>query len=153
MVPLLLAAATALHVDAQPSTLELGKTAARAVLHIRSPVEPRLSASVGIIVGLRQEGPDAWVADYVAPHERFPRVAIIAAVASTEVAWTAIPLWGRGLAQVQTRPGARISVQIGGRTFGPAEADARGIARVPVVVPPGVHEVRHRGRRISTIDI
>jgi hypothetical protein len=149
MVSLLLAAATGLQIHAQPPTLELGKTAARAVLHIRSPVEPRLSASVGVIVGLRQEGPDAWAADYVAPHERFPRVAVIAAVAYGEVAWTAVPLFGRGLAQVQTRPGARISVQIGGRTFGPAEADARGIARVPVVVPPGVHEVQHRGRRIA----
>ena len=149
MVSLLLAAATALHVDAQPATLELGKSSARAMLQVRSPAEPTLSASVGTIAGLRQVGPDAWTAEYVAPRERFPQVAIVAAVASGEVVWTAIPLWGRGLAEVQTRPGARISVQIGGQSFGPAQADARGIARVPVVVPPGVHEVQHRGRHIA----
>jgi hypothetical protein len=53
------------------------------------------------------------------------------------------------MALVQTRAGARISVEIGSRTFGPAVADARGQALVPVIVPPGVHEVRHRGRRID----
>jgi hypothetical protein len=84
----------------------------------------------------------------VPPRETFPQVAILTATVSGELAWTSLPLWGRGVALVQTRPGARISVEIGPRTFGPAQADERGEAKVPVIVPPGVHEVRHHERRI-----
>ena len=148
MLPLLLAAA-ALHIEADPARLELGRSSARALVHITSPVEPRLSASAGRLLKLRREGPESWTAEYLPPRETFPQVALLAAVVSGELAWTSLPLWGRGMALVQTRAGARISVEIGPRTFGPAVADARGQALVPVIVPPGVHEVRHRGRRID----
>ncbi len=148
MLPLLLAAA-ALHLEVDPARLELGKSSARAVVHVTSQAEPRLSANVGSLVNLRREGPESWTAEYVPPRETFPQVALVAAVVSDELAWTSIPLWGRGVALVQTRAGARISVEIGARTFGPAQADQRGQALVPVIVPPGVHEVRHRGRRID----
>ena len=147
MLPLLVAAA--LHIEANPARLELGKSSARAVVRITSKAEPRLSASVGSLIKLRREGPESWTAEYVPPRETFPQVALLAALVSGELAWTSLPLWGRGVALVQTRAGARISVDIGARTFGPAQADERGQALVPVIVPPGVHEVRHRGRRID----
>jgi hypothetical protein len=147
MVALLLAAA-ALHIEAQPARLELGKSSLRAVVRIASKAEPRLSVNVGGLVKLRRDGPESWTAEYVPPRETFPQVAILAAVVDGEVAWTSLPLWGSGVAMVQTRAKARISVEIGGRTFGPAQADEHGQALVPVIVPPGVHEVRHRGRRI-----
>jgi hypothetical protein len=147
MLPLLVAAA--LHIQADPARLELGKSSARAVVHVTSQAEPRLSANVGSLVKLRREGPESWTAEYVPPRETFPQVALLAAVAAGELAWTSLPLWGRGVAEVQTRAGARISVDIGARTFGPALADERGKALVPVIVPPGVHQVRHRGRRID----
>ena len=152
MLPLLLAAA-ALHIEADPARLELGKSSVRAVVHITSQAEPSLSASVGTLVKLRRDGPESWTAEYVPPRETFPQVALLAAVVSGELAWTSLPLWGRGMALVQTRARARISVEIGARTFGPAVADARGQALVPVIVPPGVHEVHHRGRRIDLPEI
>ena len=142
------ALAAPLHIEADPAHLELGDESVRAVLHVTSATEPRLSASAGSIVNLRREGPEAWTADYVPPPEMFPQLAFLAAVVSGELAWTVLPLWGRGVALVHTRPRASISVEIGERSFGPAQADARGEAQVSVVVPPGVHEVRHRTQRI-----
>jgi hypothetical protein len=52
------------------------------------------------------------------------------------------------MAVVQTRRGADITVEIGARSFGPVKADQHGEAQVPVVVPPGVHQVMHLGRPI-----
>src|SRR4051812_7605914 len=143
------AIAAALHVEAEPRRLELSDEAVRAVLHVRSRVEPRLSASVGTISNLRRESADAWAADYLPPSESYPQVALIAATASGQLSWTTLPLSGQGMAVVHTRPGAQISVEIGGRSFGPVKADRHGEAQVPVVVPPGVHEVRHLGNPIE----
>jgi len=143
------AIATALHVDAEPKRLELSDEPVRAVLHVQSSVEPRLSASVGTISNLRREGAEAWAADYLPPSESYPQVAIVAATAGGELSWTTLPLSGQGMAVVHTRPGADISVEIGQRSFGQVKADAKGEAQVPVVVPPGVHEVRHLGKPID----
>jgi hypothetical protein len=146
---LAVAIAASLHLEAEPRRLELTDDSVHAVLRIRSQLEPRLSASVGTISNLRRETSDAWTADYLPPPESYPQVAVIAAVAGGELSWTALPLSGQGTAVVQTRPGAEISVEIGQRSFGPVKADKRGEAQVPVVVPPGVHEVRHLGKRID----
>ena len=140
LLSLAVAIAAPLRLDVTPSRVVLGDDAARAALTITSATKPTLSANVGEIHNLRREGPETWIAEYVPPSELFPQVAIVAAVAEDEVAWTAIPLCGHGVAQVRTRRRARISVKIGGETFGPAEADAHGEALVPVIVPPGVHE-------------
>lgn len=140
---------TALALDAQPARLTLGVESAHAVLHIASDTEPRLSASVGTITHLHRESNTSWVADYVPPEETYPQVALVAAVAAAEVAWVAIPLWGQGDAVVETRAHAKISVEIGDQSFGPAEADEDGRALVPVVVPPGVYEAKHHSKRID----
>jgi len=143
------AIATALHVDAEPKQLVLSDEPVRVVLHVQSSIEPRLSANVGTISNLRREGPEAWAADYLPPSESYPQVALIAATAGGQLSWTTLPLSGQGVAVVHTRPGADISVEIGERSFGPVKADAKGEAQVPVVVPPGVHEVRHLGKPID----
>src|SRR5919204_3423225 len=122
---------------------------ARATLTITSAAMPVLSVNVGAIQNLRRDGPDRWLADYVPPDELFPQVAIVAAVAPDEIAWTALPLCGRGVAEVRTRARARISVKIGGETFGPTQADAHGEAHVPIIVPPGIHEAWHGRQRIA----
>jgi len=59
-----------------------------------------------------------------------------------------VPLDGVGDAEVRTRPGAVVEVRIAERTYGPARADATGLALVPVEVPPGVDAVYHGARRI-----
>ena len=76
------ALAAPLHIEADPAHLELGDESVRAVLHVTSATEPRLSASAGSIVNLRREGPEAWTADYVPPPEMFPLLVFLAALAS-----------------------------------------------------------------------
>jgi hypothetical protein len=145
---LAVAIAAPLRLEATPSRIVLGDEA-RATLTITSPAKPALSVNVGRIENLRRDGPDRWLADYVPPDELFPQVAIVAAALEDEVAWTALPLCGRGIADVRTRARARISVKIGDETFGPVHADAHGEAHVPVVVPPGVREAWHGRQRIA----
>ncbi len=136
-------------IEAQPKLLVLGEEPSRATLSIVAAHEPRLSVSVGRIENLRRSGPSSWLADYLPPDETIPRVALVAALDGAELWWIAIPLWGQGDAIVQTRRHAFISVEIGSRSFGPVEADAKGEAVVPVVVPPGVREARQKGRAID----
>src|SRR5256885_6941347 len=116
------AMAAALHVDAEPRQLELSDEPVRAVLHVRSQVEPHVSASAGTISNLRREGADVWAADYLPPSESYPQVAVIAATAGGEGAWITLPLSGQGMAVVHTRPGAAISVGIGEGRLGTGEA-------------------------------
>ncbi len=135
--------------EVKPTLLVLGEEPSRATLFITAAQKPQLSASVGRIENLRPSGPSSWLADYLPPEETIPRVALIAALDGAELSWIALPLWGQGDAIVQTRRHARISVDIGSRSFGPVEADANGEAVVPVVVPPGVREARQKGRAID----
>src|SRR3954468_13213356 len=150
MMHLLLAAAIAapVHIAAEPQKLELTDDSVHAVVHVESQTEPRLSANVGTLSNLRREGSGSWAADYKPPPESVPQVAILSAVAGGQMAWTTLPLSGQGMAVVQTRRGADITVEIGARSFGPVQADQYGEAQVPVVVPPGVHQVMHLGRPI-----
>ena len=141
---LLLAALT---VTTQPALLRLGSDV-RALVHVECAGEPALSASVGRIEKVRRAG-SGWEADYLAPDEPVPQVAILTAVAAGQFGWVALPLWGEGDAVVKTRPRASIKVRIGSEEFGPAVADAQGEALVPVVVPPGVNEAFHGKRAID----
>jgi len=92
MLALLVAAqlAAPVQIHAEPRSLELTGDAVHAALHVRSPVEPRLTASAGTIANLRREGDDAWVADYLPPREKSPQVAIVAAVADGRLSWTTL---------------------------------------------------------------
>ena len=144
MITLLLAAVT---ISADPARVQLGETA-RVRLRIEAPSQPRLSASAGRIEGLRAEG-GRWIADYLPPDSSLPQMALISALAGDEVGFLGLPLWGEGDAVVRTRPGGRIEVRIGQERFGPAIADARGIAVVPVDVPPGVFAAMHGKQSID----
>src|SRR5207237_4464456 len=138
VIALLLAAVT---ISADPARVQLGETA-RVRLRIEAPSQPRLSASAGRIEGLRAEG-GRWIADYLPPDSSLPQMALISALAGDEVGFLGLPLWGAGAAVVRTRPGGRIEVRIGQERFGPAIADARGIAVVPVDGPPRVFAAMH----------
>jgi hypothetical protein len=137
-----------LHVIAEPPRLVLGRDTA-AELRIATPADVEdvsLSASTGRVEGIRRVA-GGFAARYRAPSDRVPQVAIVAAVGrtphGTEHGWLAIPLYGQGDARVRTAPGEEITLQIGDRSFGPRRAGADGVAVIPVVVPPGVHEAHH----------
>lgn len=110
---------------------------------------PLVSASLG-----RLDPPSAvgggWEADWHAPPEGPPQVAVLSAASPDGAAcgFLPVPLDGVGDALVRTRAGASVQVRIAERTFGPAVADAAGLALVPVEVPPGVDAAYHGTRRI-----
>ncbi|ATB32774.1 hypothetical protein [Melittangium boletus] len=112
-----------------------------------------LFASEGEVGPLTPMAPGVFRAPYVPPRQRLPREVILTARARGPwgplEGWSLLPLWGRGQAEVRTRPGAPVSLQVGERSFGPVQADAKGLARVPLTVPPGHREAFFGARRID----
>jgi hypothetical protein len=127
-----------LAIRADPARLLLG-TDPVAVLVVEGATEtPTFTASVGEVRGVESAGAGRYEAHFLPPREAWPQVAIVTASAGGRFAWTALPLHGRGIAVAHTRPHASIRVTIAGADFGPAPADHRGEAHIPVIVPPGV---------------
>jgi hypothetical protein len=141
--------AAAISVEVSPASLVLGE-GQRARVVVRSSLgPPRLSASSGTLGPLAETAPGTYEADLAPPPEAYPQLAIVAALAQDQLAFAALPLVGRGVAVATTAPHARISVRIRERAFGPVQADASGVALVPVVVPPGERYAWHRGRPLD----
>ena len=110
-------------------------------------------ASEGEVGPLQRVGPGRFRATYVPPRRTLPGEVILVALARGPQgpleAWTVLELWGQGQAEVRTRPGAPVTLRVGEASFGPVNADARGLARVPLEVPPGIHEALFGGRRVE----
>ncbi|WP_242355797.1 Ig-like domain-containing protein [Anaeromyxobacter sp. SG64] len=145
----------ALKLSARPTRLVLGQDGT-AELRIWAPPEVEeltLSASAGRVEGIRRLPNGGFAARYRPPAERFPQVAIIAATARGAAGpldgWMALPLYGQGDAKVRASPGQSITLRIGDRAFGPRIVGEDGLAVIPVVVPPGVHEAHHGFRPID----
>jgi len=139
----------ALRVVADPPELLLGESA-RATLRIETggAMVPRLTASVGQIEAPRQVVPGVFAADFIPPEEAIPQLAIVAASAGDACGWAIIRLIGQGEAIVRSTPSARIAVRIADRSYGPVRADGGGVARLAVLVPPGVRVAYHGSRAI-----
>lgn len=112
-----------------------------------------LFASLGTVGEPTTVSPGVFRSTYVPLRQNRPREVILSARARTprgEVSgWTLLPLWGQGEVELRTRPETPVSVQVGARSFGPVLSDARGVARVPVAVPPGMDMAFSGARRIS----
>jgi hypothetical protein len=112
--------------------------------------ELSFTASAGKVEGLRRLPGGGFVARYRPPAEHVPQVAIVAATGhgarGLEDGWLAIPMSGRGKARVRGAPGTAVTLRVGDQVFGPATAGGDGVAAIPVVVPPGIHEA-HQGFR------
>jgi hypothetical protein len=103
---------------------------------------PRVLCSLGQIEDLGREGPAKFTARYILPTSRYPQPAILVA----EFLDPRAPL--RGMLRIRLRaaatptfrtaPGARVTMRVDDREFGPQVAAADGSVHVPVVVPPGV---------------
>jgi hypothetical protein len=128
---------------------------ARVPLQIAAPGAPPdarvgLWSSVGRIEEVRRESADLFSAVFVPPAEMVPRVALLRATLETgsgsERAWLALPLIARAVVPVQTKPGSRVEIAIGGVLFGPVHADGSGKARVAVKIPPGARTAHVRVR-------
>jgi hypothetical protein len=138
----LIAATLALLFSATPSRLVLGRDEG-ADLEVQAPkgAKVSLSASVGTIGEVKRDG-GVVRARYTPPPLKAPSVALVLAQIDEgedrELAWLSIPLSGSDTIEIETRPGARVEAIISGETFGPVTADAKGTAKLPLVVPPGV---------------
>jgi hypothetical protein len=112
-----------------------------------------LFASRGEVGPVTQVKPGVFRATYVPPRQSVPLEVILVALArgqqGTLDGWAVLPLWGQGEAEVRTRPGTPVTLQVGSESFGPVHADPKGLARIPVKVPPGVHEAFFGKRRID----
>jgi hypothetical protein len=110
----------------------------------------RIAVNVGRFTPVQSVGDDRYRTIYELPSTRFPQVALVAVWRETgpdaDIAFFRIPLSARTVLPVQAPSGAAVTVAVGARTFGPVRA-RRGRARVELVVPPGVEEVRVSSRR------
>lgn len=138
-------AADGVRITATPAQVQLGTDkAAQLVVELPSgAANLSLTTSLGSVEGLTRTGEGRYVARYLPPSWTYPQVAILTAVARRAeggllYGWARLPLYGQGDAVVRAKPGESITVRIGDKTFGPVEANASGVALVPVIVPPGV---------------
>lgn len=135
-------------VELRPTTLVLG-TGESVRVRVRSEAAPRLVTSAGEVRPLRQVEPGVFEAVLDPPAETYPQLALVAAIGAAGVGYAWLPLVGRGVAVAKTTPGASVTVSIRDRVFGPAQADGRGVAHIPVVVPPGVRYAYQRGKPLD----
>ena len=127
--------------SATPEALVLGPDSA-SELEVRAPgaAHVAITASVGLVSEVTGTG-GVFRARYTPPALNAPSVALLLAVVDgTALSWLSLPLSGSDTLPIETRPQAKVEVEIAGRTFGPVTADRKGNASVPVVVPPGVRE-------------
>lgn len=141
--------ATALTFTVEPARIVLGETAAATVtLSARLPsgapldvAPPTLTVSTGALSAPTRTAPGVWTFTFTPPKEAFPHVAIVAGTietaATSAVGFVPLRLWGRGETAVRTKPNSEVTVFIGNESHGPVRSDASGLAKVPLVVPPG----------------
>ena len=104
-------------------------------------VNLKVNSSSGAVDNLTHLGGGQFSALFTAPTVNYPHVALITAVDSRDPTHTyggmAVQLVGKADYPVTVASGARVMLVVGGREFGPIQADAQGRAKVPIVVPPG----------------
>jgi hypothetical protein len=117
-------------VRVEPERLVLGgeapPRAEARVSGVPADVEVTLSASLGGFEGARYRPGD----------RRAPAWVIVVADADGLRVATRVRLFGGGALPTQTTPRARVTVELGGRRFGPVIADQKGQATIQIEVPP-----------------
>ncbi|RKH41186.1 hypothetical protein D7X12_18990, partial [Corallococcus sicarius] len=110
-----------------------------------SGAPPVLRASTGRLEGLKQTGPGTYVARYVLPETNSPEAAILVALSAWPHPQSVHGAYGRLLVPLAasvdlpgaSEPGARVSLEIAGKRFGPVQVGADGNFLLPLIVPPG----------------
>jgi hypothetical protein len=123
--------------------LEISVAAAPGAEPERRP--PEILASSGRVRGLVPAGEGRFRGVYELPPTRHPEVVVLVALSPRcptcptprAVGHALVPLSAAIALPGTSEPGVKTTVVIGGRSFGPAVADAAGKFTIPVVVPPG----------------
>jgi hypothetical protein len=143
MAPLIAALIAAGQFTADPQQFVLGRADSGSELSLRASAAAKVSitANVGTVEEIKREG-NLFRAHYRPPKVNTPVVALLLAQVEEggerHLHWLALALSGSDTMEIETRPGANVEVDAAGRTFGPVEADQKGIATLRLVVPPGV---------------
>lgn len=125
----------------------------------RAPTQIAIKVEGALPKGSIDQAPELWASEgqfgpatrlpggrFVAPYtptpDTYPRVVLLRASVADggerRLGWLALPLSGSDELALRTKPETQVQVTLGGRAFGPVGSDARGNARIHVVVPPGV---------------
>ncbi|MGC6510118.1 MAG: hypothetical protein ACON4U_16990 [Myxococcota bacterium] len=101
-----------------------------------------VQSSEGTISNVTYLGDNKFSALYTPPAKKlFPHVSVITVVDQNNPDETysayAFKQIGQTKFPVRTAPNAKVALEVGGRSFGPVQADASGQARIPIRVPPG----------------
>ncbi len=136
--------ASSVQVGVSPTRFVLGLhgEAQLRVTGLAPDAELRFSASSGTLSLVDAErAKDGHRLRWVPPDIRYPTWAVVlvwdARDPEGHVAVAHLALWGRTELEVATEPRAEVRIEVGGQSFGPVTADARGRAHVPIEVPPG----------------
>ena len=99
----------------------------------------RMAASVGRLGPLREVAPGEYQLSYTPPDERYPQVAIVAALSVGDGAFAAAPikLAAKVTVQGEGEPGATMLVSVDNHEFPAVAIGPDGRFSVPLVVPPG----------------
>jgi hypothetical protein len=132
-----------------PDKLVLGKDQ-KVEITLRKPAGTKLTlrANVGSLTPLWETPDGRLKAAYTPPKQKFPQVAVIAAVSENGslLDWIVIPLYGQAQVNTKTERGASVVLKVADTEYGPKKADRKGRAEFSVVVPPGVR----RGTTVAT---
>ncbi len=104
----------------------------------------RLSATRGDFGPCTDKGNGRYTADYRMPAEKHPQAIILAAkVKGAPPGWTVLRLLSpTELPTTTTKPRVQVTLELGGRTYGPVRSDNRGRVKIPVEVGPGESEAK-----------
>lgn len=128
-------------------------TDASAELLVVAPDAPpgakvEITTTAGKVQDFRALGDGRYQATWVPLEGEPPAMAFITARVgsseATELGLTAIAVHGEVTVEADVAPNAKVTIDAGGRTFGPFTADGSGHVRAQVLVPPRLREVTLR---------
>ncbi|MEQ1569283.1 MAG: Ig-like domain-containing protein, partial [Myxococcota bacterium] len=137
--------------EVSPRSLVLGRDAGSALSFDAGPEGVEVRSTVGAVEGLARQPDGEWTARFVPPKLKYPHVALVVWASSADPLRSAghavIGLTGNADYPVKGPPGATVSLEVGGRTFGPTTLGADGKGKIPLEAPPGVTV----GTQITTV--
>lgn len=107
-------------------------------------LQVELRASGGGVGPCAEAGGGRYTADYEMPAEKHPQAIILAAkVKGAPPGWIVLRLLSpTELPTTTSKPRVQVTLELGGRIYGPARSDNRGRVTIPVEVGPGETEAK-----------
>jgi len=131
-----------------PTYIVLGQQKT-AVFTFQRPTDemPQVKVSSGTTSGIAETTLGRLTFTYTVADVGYPHVVVVAVTSGVGelLDWLAVPAFGQAEVETETEKNASVTVTVGNIAYGPVRADAKGRARLSIVVPPGVKEARAVG--------